>query len=46
MNTTRTVRTDRYISTRSQVALPRPAERPFDRYDRLGGLVHEYLQVA
>ena len=46
--TTRTARTDRCISSRPQAATPPPSRatvRPLRR-DRLGGLVHEYVQVA
>jgi hypothetical protein len=42
------VRTDRCISDRPQLTLPHAPARPSDRCDegRLGGLIHEYLQVA
>ena len=46
--TTRTAHTDRSISDRPQAALPRPhgATVPPLLRDRLGGLLHEYVQVA
>jgi hypothetical protein len=43
-----TARTDHFISSRRQARTPPPSAatlRPLRR-DRLGGLVHEYLQVA
>jgi hypothetical protein len=45
---TRTARTDRSISTRPAGRTPAPSGgtvRPLRR-DRLGGLIHEYVQVA